>query len=72
MASQINPTIPRQLTAEERLRLIEELWDSLDPDQTPLYDWQREELDRRLDALDEGATTGAPWPEVRDRILRRS
>ena len=39
------------LSAEERLRLLEELWDSLSatPEAIPLTNAQREELDRRLD-----------------------
>ena len=42
------------LTVEERLDLIERLWDSLTPtqDDIPLTDAQRAELDRRLDALE--------------------
>ena len=40
-----------RLTPEERLELLEQLWDSLSstPDAVPLTDAQREELDRRLD-----------------------
>jgi len=42
------------LSAEERLRLLEELWESLSatPEAIPLTNAQREELDRRLDDLD--------------------
>lgn len=57
-----------RLPAAKRLELIEALWDSLDAEAIPLADWQREELDRRLDALDSGASSGAPWSEVRNRI----
>jgi putative addiction module component (TIGR02574 family) len=41
------------LSPEERLRQIEELWDSLEenPGTVPLTNAQREELDRRLDDL---------------------
>lgn len=46
------------------------LWDSLDAeaDALPLPDWHREEIDKRLDALEQGTSVGAPWPEVRARI----
>ena len=39
-----------KLTPEERLDLIEELWDSLrgDPEKIPLTDAQAKELDRRV------------------------
>jgi putative addiction module component (TIGR02574 family) len=50
------------LSQEERLRLLEQLWDSLSstPEAIPLTDAQREELDRRLDELDREGPTGIP------------
>jgi putative addiction module component (TIGR02574 family) len=60
----------RSLSTEERLRLMDELWDSLsaDPASVPLSSSQREELDRRLDALDREGPIGIPWDEVMSRI----
>ena len=54
------------LTTEERLELLERLWDSLSsaPDALPLTDAQREELDRRLDELDRDGPTGLPAEDV--------
>ena len=51
------------LSSEERLRLIEELWESLreSPEAIPLTDAQREELDRRLDDLERSGPEGIPW-----------
>lgn len=62
-----------KLNAEEKLRLIEELWESLndDPSQVPLTPTQREELDRRLDEIDQGDDAGIPWDEVLNRIRKR-
>ena len=62
------------LTAEEKLRLLEELWDSLaaDPNVVPLQDWQRRELDPRLDEIDRVGTTGIPWERVLREIEGRS
>ena len=42
----------RELPIDERIRLVEDLWDSIAADQgtLPLKAEQREELDRRLDA----------------------
>jgi len=62
------------LSAEERLRLIEQLWDSLadSPDAVPLTAPQLEELDRRLDAMErERAPDGIPWDEVVRQIRAR-
>ncbi len=57
----------RALSVDERLKLIEDLWDSIetDADALPLPDWHREEIERRLDALDTGTSLGASWDEVR-------
>ena len=58
------------LTSEERLRLLEALWESLSltPEAVPLSDAQREELDRRLDEIDREGPVGIPWEEVLGRI----
>ena len=58
------------LTVEERLDLIERLWDSLSvtQDDIPLTDAQRAELDRRLDELEEKGPIGIPWEQVVDSI----
>ncbi len=62
------------LSAEERWRLLEELWDSLSatPEAIPLTNAQREELDQRLDELDRDGPAGIPWEEVLRRIRRRT
>ena len=56
-----------KLSPEQRLRLIEELWESLrkDPASVPLTESQRKELDRRLDELERGETETIPWAEVK-------
>jgi putative addiction module component (TIGR02574 family) len=61
------------LSPEERLKLLEKLWDSLSsrPDAVPVTKPQREELDRRLDELDREGPGGIPWEEVQRRIKNR-
>jgi putative addiction module component (TIGR02574 family) len=62
------------LSPEERLRLLERLWESLSqtPEAIPLTSAQREELDRRLDELDRDGPVGIPWEEVLGRIRSRA
>ena len=62
------------LSLEERLRLLDELWESLSrtPEAIPLTEAQREELDRRLDGLDREGPVGIPWDEVLARIRGRA
>ena len=60
----------KELSRDERLELIEELWDSLAPtqDELSLTDAQRNELDRRLDEMDADSSLGIPWEQVLKQI----
>lgn len=61
------------LSIEERLELIESLWESLvvDPSNIPVTDAQKQMLDERLDEIESGDDAGTPWEEVKARILKR-
>lgn len=61
-----------KLSREERLELLEQLWDSLSPEAIPMTEAQKEELDRRLDELDREGPIGIPWNEVLERIRNRA
>ena len=63
-----------RLSLEERLLLLDEIWESLSatPEAIPLTNAQREELDRRLDDLDRNGPSGIPWEEVLRQIRSRA
>ncbi len=61
----------KTLTPEERLSLLEEIWDSLEPEDVPVTEAQRAELDRRLDDLERDRDLGIPWEEVLRQIRKR-
>lgn len=63
----------RELPVEDRIRLVEDLWDSIAQDQTvlPLTPEQIEELDRRLDAFEADGNLGRPAAEVISKIRTR-
>lgn len=63
----------RKLPLEERIRLVEDLWDSIAADQSavPLTQAQREELDRRLDAYERDGNPGRPAEEAVADIRKR-
>jgi putative addiction module component (TIGR02574 family) len=62
-----------QLSPKERLQLVGEILDSLanDREAPPLIEAQRQELDRRLAALDADPAGVIPWEEVEARVLAR-
>ena len=63
----------KELPVEERLRLVEELWDSIaaDRQQLPLTDAQKEELDRRLDAYEKDPGSGRSAEDVLTEIKQK-
>lgn len=67
-----------QLPAEERLELIEDLWDSLHPpgslrpgEPFVLTGEQKAELDRRLEEHKRHPERAEPWEVVRARLWAR-
>jgi putative addiction module component (TIGR02574 family) len=59
----------QQLTVDERIKLVEDLWDSIAADQgaLPITADQRSELDRRLNAYAVDKNRGQPAADaVRD------
>ena len=59
-----------RLGVEERLALVEELWDSIASDSAaiPLTSEQSQELERRLADYEANPNEGVPWSEVKASI----
>ena len=62
-----------RLPVEERLALVEDIWDSIAADSAglPLTDAQRAELDRRLDEHETTPDNVVSWEEVKGSITKR-
>lgn len=58
------------LSAPEKLQLVEDLWDDLaaNPSEVPILDWQKEELLRRKANLMSKPNSGVFWGDVKARI----
>lgn len=61
-----------RLSPEERLTLIGELWDSLNPADVPVTPTQRAELGRRLDSFEQDRSGGITWEQLRAQLARRA
>jgi len=66
-------TKPQQLPVEERIKLVEDLWDSIAADQQALRltTEQKAELDRRLDAYELDKNRGRLATDVMADIRRK-
>ena len=62
----------RRLPADERARLVEELWDEVakELEQQPLSEAQRRLLDERIQQHEKNPTDVEDWEAARDDILR--
>jgi putative addiction module component (TIGR02574 family) len=62
-----------RLGIEERLTLVEELWDSIAADSSavPLTQTQRDELDRRIADHEINPDDVVPWEEIKTSITER-
>ena len=62
-----------RLPVEERLALVEDIWDSIAADSAalPLTDAQRSELDRRVAEHETNPDDVVPWEELRDSMTER-
>ena len=59
-----------QLSAAERIQLVEDIWDTIAaaPDAVALTAAQTGELDRRIDDYQANPQAGCSWQEVRHRV----
>ncbi|HEX9810716.1 MAG TPA: addiction module protein [Burkholderiales bacterium] len=62
-----------RLGVEERLALVEELWDSIAADSAvvPLTEAQRAELDRRIAEHEASPGDVVPWEQVKASVTER-
>jgi putative addiction module component (TIGR02574 family) len=62
-----------RLSVAERIVLVQQIWDSIaiDPNQLPLTEAQRQELERRADDDDVNPSDTVPWEQVKAEALAR-
>jgi putative addiction module component (TIGR02574 family) len=61
-----------QLSPAERLQLVEDLWDSIEPgDLAPLTDEQKREIERRYEDHVRNPARSSKWQNVKARLLAR-
>jgi len=63
----------QDLPAPDRVRLIDALWESMEPEEwpAPSDEWIAE-AQRRSAEYDAGSMSASPWPVVRQRARRKA
>ena len=62
----------QQLPEQDRLRLIDALWECVPADSdAPFSEQWAREIERRVAELDAGTATTVPWSQIRDQALAR-
>ena len=63
----------RKLSATEKIRLVQQLWDEIaeEASRLPLTESQRRRLDERIDEHEANPADVEPWEEAREDILRK-
>ncbi len=69
---QLTPDQIVRLTPQERLSIIEQLWDSLSEADLPLTSAQKAELERRLATFDDDRAQALTWGSLKAELARRS
>ena len=62
-----------KMSIEERLSLLQEIWESLEAvqEQVPLTEEQKAELDRRLAAQEKDPQAVIPWEQIKAQAFAR-
>lgn len=58
------------LTVEERLELIEALWDSLEEKDVPVPAWHTAELEQRMQTFEQDKARSVSWDVIRAELER--
>ena len=63
----------KRLSVAERVRLVQDIWDTLQPttEELPLTEEQRQLIDRRLEEHRQDPASAVPWEDVKGRIEPR-
>jgi putative addiction module component (TIGR02574 family) len=61
------------LSVEERINLVQDIWDSIAAEQgcAELTEAQRQELDRRIDSDESDPDNVMTWQDIKDSIKRK-
>ena len=62
------------LSPAEKIQLVEDLWDEIasNPNDVPVHQWQKDELNRRKERLSKYPETALNWEQIKQNIRNRN
>jgi putative addiction module component (TIGR02574 family) len=71
MRARIDPSDVAALPLDQRIELVEAIWDSIasEAELVPMPNWHVRELDKRSTSHAADPAGGTPWTEIRQRLL---
>jgi putative addiction module component (TIGR02574 family) len=60
-----------KMDVSEKIGIIGMIWNSLDTENVPLYDWEKKELSRRMELHKKDPNRGRPWEGLKKELLSR-
>lgn len=63
----------KKLNLAEKIILVEDIWDEIaqSNDSVPLADWQKQELDQRMETYKKGELKTFEWQSVHERLRKK-
>ncbi len=60
-----------ELSVAEKIQIVEDIWDSIGsaPDQLPLSEAEKLELDKRLESYEQNPNEGIEWETLKKNLL---
>ena len=61
-----------ELSVAEKIQIVEDIWDSIirNPDDLPLSETEKRELDRRLESYEQNPDAEIEWETLKQKILQ--
>ena len=56
------------MSVDERISMIEKIWDSIEHENISLTEAQQQELDRRLERYEKGETNFVSWDSIKREL----
>jgi putative addiction module component (TIGR02574 family) len=58
-----------EIPIDQRIQLVEDIWDSIAEIPQSIPEWHKNELEKRLEEFHKNPEGVSPWAEIKEKIL---